>query len=64
MTEKENKLRAIGAFLKLFATYPENAKSGRYGAFALSNLAQNNHRQQIVDEGVIELVVSLACSDI
>ena len=64
MTEKENKLRAIGAFLKLFATYPENAKSGRYGAFALSNLAQNNHRQQIVDEGVIELVVSLACSNI
>eukprot|EP00814_Leptocylindrus_danicus_P009478 CAMPEP_0116018954 /NCGR_PEP_ID=MMETSP0321-20121206/8948_1 /TAXON_ID=163516 /ORGANISM="Leptocylindrus danicus var. danicus, Strain B650" /LENGTH=3722 /DNA_ID=CAMNT_0003489431 /DNA_START=23 /DNA_END=11192 /DNA_ORIENTATION=- len=37
---------------------------GRCAAFALSNLAANsNYRQQIVDEGAITPLVSLACCD-
>lgn len=42
----------------------EDVESGRYAAFALSNLAANaNHRQQIVDEGGPEALVALACCE-
>ena len=42
----------------------EDIESGRYAAFALSNLAANaNHRQQIVDEGGAAALVALACCE-
>jgi len=58
------KLGAIEAVLKLLRSYPKNAEAGRFGAFALSNLAAvEKYQQRIVDSGAMEILVALACTD-
>lgn len=56
-------LGSTGALIGLLQNNLDKMESGRYAAFALSNLTTNiNHRQQIVVECSIELLIGLACS--
>ena len=59
-------LECISALIKMLQNCSDGREieSGTYAAFAISNIATDSfYHEQIVDEGAIELLVTLACCD-